>query len=345
MNPAFSQKEIDDLCQRRCSFALYKEKGAPLRFCMQEDGQERAAWGNKGFLIAPYEGAPCFIADERSSVPHPRDFPAAPDALPREEASTREHYHHLFRLYHSRLTDGFPLRKAVLARTQDVSVDGFSPARALMHACRLYPEHFNALIHTAAYGTWLCSTPEILLSGSKRIWQTMALAGTRPRDEEKPWDRKNRLEHLLVVRHLLMQIRPFSRNIRVGKRKTLSSGAVQHLCTPIRMEMEPSSVQALLQRLAPTPAVCGYPVQEARALIRAFPDIDRECYAGYLGPVSPPSCHLYVTLRCMQIFRRHCRLYAGGGLMPASDEEDEWKESEAKMFPMLRLIQSQLSPP
>ena len=31
-------------------------------------------------------------------------------------------------------------------------------------------------------------------------------------------------------------------------------------------------------------------------------------------------------------------LYAGGGLMADSTEEDEWRETERKMHPMLRLF-------
>jgi isochorismate synthase len=41
----------------------------------------------------------------------------------------------------------------------------------------------------------------------------------------------------------------------------------------------------------------------------------------------------------MQIFPNICRLYAGGGLMPDSEEESEWTETTAKMQSMLQLIQ------
>jgi isochorismate synthase len=47
---------------------------------------------------------------------------------------------------------------------------------------------------------------------------------------------------------------------------------------------------------------------------------------------------LYVSLRCMQIFPGFCRLYAGGGLMPDSDEEQEWLETENKMACMQQAI-------
>ena len=50
--------------------------------------------------------------------------------------------------------------------------------------------------------------------------------------------------------------------------------------------------------------------------------------------------HLFVTLRCMQIFRGFCRLYAGGGLMPDSVEEQEWQETENKMACMRQAIRN-----
>jgi isochorismate synthase len=40
----------------------------------------------------------------------------------------------------------------------------------------------------------------------------------------------------------------------------------------------------------------------------------------------------------MQIFDNVCRLYAGGGLMPSSDEQQEWQETENKMVCMRQAI-------
>lgn len=56
------------------------------------------------------------------------------------------------------------------------------------------------LCHTPASGTWLGSTPEILLSGHGKEWHTVALAGTMPMQNEvmpTDWDRKNREEQAM----------------------------------------------------------------------------------------------------------------------------------------------------
>ena len=79
-------------------------------------------------------------------------------------------------------------------------------------------------------------------------------------------------------------------------------------------------------------------------------------YSGFMGPlnlrhqpsdISPqPSdlrlqTHLYVSLRCMQVTDTQYRLYAGGGLLKDSVEEQEWMETEAKMETMRRVLKTQ----
>ena len=48
---------------------------------------------------------------------------------------------------------------------------------------------------------------------------------------------------------------------------------------------------------------------------------------------------LFVTLRCMQLFKNAYRLYAGGGLLKDSIEEQEWQETETKLDTMRRIIE------
>ena len=58
-----------------------------------------------------------------------------------------------------------------------------------------------------------------------------------------------------------------------------------------------------------------------------------------MGPLGlGGATNLFVTLRCMRIEGRECGLYAGGGLLPDSVEEQEWRETEAKMDTMRRVI-------
>lgn len=322
---------IDALCRRRCAFALYCLPGStePV-FCMAEDGRtEDDPIFKNGFVVATFDGKSLFIPSECVSVPE-ADAWDEMELLPADAATTRGKYASLFNLYTGFIKEG-KVKKIVLARTADIAVDAtFSPSRAFFNACNQNPNAFKALVHTPQFGTWLFCTPEQLITGSGNQWQTMALAGTRI-PCTLPWDAKNKKEQALVsdfVRQILM---PLADEWEESEVENLRAGRIEHLCTRFRWTMPPGCVLLLLEQLPPTPAVCGSPVAEARALLQQYPDIDRSCYAGYLGPWGHGSIQFYVSLRCMQIFPGFCRLYAGGGLMPDSDEEQEWQETENKM--------------
>lgn len=337
MHPNMADR-IDALCRRQCAFALYCLPGenAPV-FCMAEDGRtEDDPIFKNGFVLATFDGSSLFIPSELESPPAPdawEEMRTAPD----ESATSRDKYAALFNLYTGFIREG-KVRKIVLARTADIEVkEGFSVFRAFETACQQNPNAFKALVHTPKLGTWLFCTPEQLITGSGEYWQTMALAGTRI-PNLLPWDAKNKREQALVTDFVREVLTPLADELEEGPLENLRAGRIEHLCTRFKWKMPPGRLLLLLEQLPPTPAVCGSPVAQARALLQQYPDIDRSCYAGYLGPWGNGSVQFYVALRCMQIFDGFCRLYAGGGLMPDSDEEQEWLETENKMACMRQAI-------
>ena len=95
----------------------------------------------------------------------------------------------------------------------------------------------------------------------------------------------------------------------------------------------------LLMALHPTPAVCGLPKREAFDFIVRNEHTPRRYYSGFMGPLNMnDATHLYVSLRCMNIDGETYHLYAGGGLLKDSVEEQEWLETEAKMQTMRELL-------
>ncbi len=351
---------VDALCRRRCAFALYRLPGeAPLprtrweemedcvcredrniHFCMQADGGTSSRTADEaGFLLAPYDGSELFIRRELVIPPPAEAFAPLPPQKPATPATSREKYDRLFALYTAQMPQ--PLSKIVLARTEDVAKDDrFSPSAAFEQMSKRSPQHFNVLLHTVEHGTWLCSTPELLLKGNGFSWQTMALAGTRPAcdGEDAPWDAKNRREQQLVTDYIIQCLQPLWNGGTLFGPDTLRTGQIEHLCTRFCFRMDAERLGELLSTLPPTPAVCGYPPQAARSWLRRHPDIERGLYAGYLGPVSEKDVQLFVTLRCMRLYSDVCRLYAGGGLMPDSDAAAEWQETQAKMSNMRQLL-------
>ena len=86
--------------------------------------------------------------------------------------------------------------------------------------------------------------------------------------------------------------------------------------------------------------MCGIPKEEAHKFILRHEHTDRLYYSGFSGLLGDNGlAKLYVTLRCMHITRLACQLYAGGGLLKESIEENEWQETEAKLATMRQLIQ------
>jgi len=120
----------------------------------------------------------------------------------------------------------------------------------------------------------------------------------------------------------------------------VTAGNVAHLRTDFRFTLDPTAdVGSLIDTLHPTPAVCGMPKQRARDFIVAHEGIDRAYYSGYSGPWNiAGERRLFVSLRCMQLLQDGCILYAGGGLLTASNPADEWRETQAKLQTMSSLF-------
>ena len=84
---------------------------------------------------------------------------------------------------------------------------------------------------------------------------------------------------------------------------------------------------------------CGLPKEEAYHFIIENEGYDRSYYSGFIGWLDPKGkTDLYVNLRCMNILPQTFTLYAGGGLLAASQLEDEWQETEDKLDTMRRIV-------
>ena len=246
-----------------------------------------------------------------------------------------------FANFHEHLVNG-EFSKLVLSRSVDIKrKPGLTAISLFAEACRRYPRVMVALVSTPQAGTWLTATPEILLSGSGRFWQTMALAGTMPYSDKVRWSDKNIQEQRYVATYVTEVLEHYTSDFTEHGPRTVRAAHLAHLRSDFHFTLSNTDrVGELIQALHPTPAVCGLPKDEARQFILANEHHDRRYYSGFMGPLSlHDTTHLYVTLRCMHLFNSHCRLYAGGGILPESNEQLEWQETEAKLDTMRRLFQ------
>lgn len=311
----------------------------------------------EGFVFAPF----CPSADEPIYLIKPdRQEVFCPDttedtfSLQPESSHEREDYAIDFANFHAHLLSG-EFEKLVLARRSRMHSEQAVDARQLFaRACKRYPRQFVAMVDIKGLGSWLMATPETLLrgratDGDAQVLSTMALAGTMVYDErhfalpiEELWSSKNLLEQHCVSSYITERIERFTSDFNATGPYTIRAAGLMHLCTDFSFTLpDTSKTGDVIAALHPTPAVCGMPQEEAQAFIRENESFDRHYYSGFIGTLGKANIDLYVSLRCMHIHANPTTIdfYAGGGLLPDSMEEEEWRETEAKMQTMKALFQ------
>ena len=307
--------------------------------------------GKQGFVVAPFEVKAdqpvVLIQGKTETIALSNEQLTADDGKNRLPSDMSNYYKVDFANYHSQLeTDKF--RKIVLARCADEQMpNGVKPIDLFYRACQLYPRLFIALVDTEKSGCWLTATPEILLDGYGADWRTIALAGTMKLEgdqldgegETLTWSTKNIQEQRIVATYITECLEQFTDDFREEGPRTVRAANLVHLRSDFTFKLaDNNKIGDLLQALHPTPAVCGLPKREAFKFIVKNEHTPRRYYSGFMGPVAQEDTHLYVSLRCMNIDGDVCHLYAGGGLLKDSVEEQEWLETEAKMETMKKLL-------
>jgi isochorismate synthase len=371
---------LDSLLASPRSSAVYRIPGSPPVLLIQEDGDPEAFGsvselnGRTGFVMAPFQAdrwhpvvllrpdrrlngieAICSYTSETGGETVAKPGSTGANRLdPLKDKEGFVQYQTAFDLFQKALHAG-SCEKIVLSRTLQLPVpEGFSAGALFGAACEAYPDAFVYLCRTPQTGIWFGSTPELLLAGEDGQWQTVALAGTRristPASTDKKrnvemvngWDAKNRREQQVVTAYLEKQLRIKNLIGSISEPYTVKAGQLMHLKTDFRFQMpEQGNVGELLDFLHPTPAVCGYPKTEACRLILAHEGYERAYYTGFSGPLNlEGKTDLYVNLRCASMSDQGLVLYAGGGLMPDSELQSEWEETEVKLQTLLTLIQT-----
>jgi isochorismate synthase len=305
----------------------------------------------QGFVIVPFffsKTSPGILLQSYRKYIHPApahiQTTSAHNYIP-SSAEEKHAYLSAFNLFKEAVSIGH-FQKLVLARKAigRVTAD-FSPVKAFITACQQSQDTYVYLFHTQQTGTWIGSTPELFLqSEGDGFWNTMALAGTRSMKQNVPseeWDEKNIREQSLVVEYIKEKILSVADSVTETERSEVAAGRVQHLMTGLRFhKFNFPDIGNFIASLHPTPAVCGLPKHNAMDFILANELPDRRYYAGFLGELDPKRrTDLYVNLRCMVINSSNsCKLYAGSGILPTSDFETEWKETENKLQSMRSIL-------
>jgi len=245
---------------------------------------------------------------------------------------------------------GGRLTKAVIAREVSVSSDEPIDIHAVLVRLRL---SFGSSYRYSIDG-FVGAMPELLVSVEGNTVRAHTFAGTTPRTGDPDTDQraatellaseKNQTEHRVVIDMIHDTLLPWCSYLDWEPEPSIVAVAnVQHLGT--RMEGHLSdprpNVLELVRALAPTPAVGGFPRDEALALIEQVEGFERGRYAGSVGWVDSTGDGTWaVALRCAEFStdRRSARLVAGGGIVADSEPLAELAETQAKFQAMLSAI-------
>ena len=228
--------------------------------------------------------------------------------------------------------------KVVLSRKITIK-EVVNPFKSFTNMVIRYPSAFCYLFYHPKVGTWLAATPETLFQSNGNNFQTMALAGTQPfKEGEVHWLSKEKEEQQIVTDTIVQQLQGYAEKFEVSAPKTVQAGKVMHLCTIIKGKIKENKAFEIIQRLHPTPAVCGYPTDKAHKFIIENELYNRQYYTGYCGWVSNNNQALYVNLRCMQITANETSLYVGGGITKDSIPEKEYEETQNKAQTMITIL-------
>lgn len=230
--------------------------------------------------------------------------------------------------------------KVVISRTISGNSHNIDWTEVADKYFELHEEAFRYLYYTPRHGCWLGASPELLLTVSRGEFKTMALAGTRDvADSCKPWSGKNIAEQAVVRNYIVDCLYDLGLNPNCSPTTTMTTGNLQHLCTVITGQIETCLPDEILRALNPTPALAGYPLASALEQIAVNERHPRRCYGGYIALDCEDEFAAYVNLRCVNFNSSKWCIYVGSGIMPDSDVDDEWQETEAKALLLKNMIE------
>ncbi|WP_312095702.1 isochorismate synthase [Niallia sp.] len=159
--------------------------------------------------------------------------------------------------------------------------------------------------------------------------------------EELFSDSKNREEHNYVVKMIKNAMEKVCSTVEMpAAPQIMKMRDIQHLYTPVSGKVkETESLISLIQLLHPTPALGGYPRDEALEVIREVEGLDRGMYGAPIGWLDyKGNGEFAVSIRSGLLHGNVATIFAGCGIVADSDPELEYIETAIKFKPMLTAL-------
>ncbi len=236
--------------------------------------------------------------------------------------------------------------KVVLSRKEIVEISNLNIESLLNGLQFNYPNAFNYCFFHPKIGMWFGATPEQFLQTEDVKIKTVALAGTQLFSQSIQWKSKEKQEQEFVTDFIVSNLEEFCAAITISEPYTTKAGTIAHLKTDITAELHSKNdLGKLIDKLHPTPAVCGFPAGSAKQFILQNEEYKRTFYTGFLGELNidfttfkRDNSDLFVNLRCMNIEKNTAAIYVGCGITKDSIPEMEYIETVNKSMTIRKVI-------
>ncbi|MEM9412549.1 MAG: isochorismate synthase [Planctomycetota bacterium] len=239
-------------------------------------------------------------------------------------------------------------RKAILEFSEPIDPVALSECLGKSTTdCFIFCFNFD---HASAF---VGATPERLFRRLGNRLDSEVIAGTRMRGNCPAEDErlaielltsdKDQREHDIVRKSIRQKLHKFVDHLNVADQASiLRLVRKQHLKSEVTGELK-SGVDdgMLLKRLHPTPAVGGYPTDNALPEIARIEPFNRGWYAAPVGWVGADSAQFAVAIRSGLIESNRLSIFSGAGIVRGSEPEQEWREVENKIQDFLSVLDAQ----
>jgi len=243
------------------------------------------------------------------------------------------------------------LNKVVLSRIAEVQfADTVDVDGALAYLAEHYQDTYRFLFEARPSHAFYGATPELLVQTAGMQLKTMALAGSIKRGKTADEDHalanellhseKDRYEHQLVLDRIKDRLTPLTSTLDIADTGIMSLSNIQHIYTPIEGKLKSDdSVLSVLGELHPTPALGGDPQDVALQFMGDIETVPRGWYGAPIGWIDYKLGGQFgVAIRSAVTQGRRVWMYAGAGIVQASEPDKEWDETALKFRPMLNAL-------
>ncbi len=197
---------------------------------------------------------------------------------------------------------------------------------------------------------FLSLSPERLFKLSKKSIEIDSLAGSRPASNIKDVDHhmreelKNSQKDLNEHREVSTYIEGCLKDLTSSFKKTVSEeiidlSYIHHIYSAYQgVVKDDVLIWDIISMLHPTPAIGGFPKENAINLISLHEPFERGLFAAPLGILSKHHTEFVVGIRSALVDEQHLHLYAGAGIVSGSDSKSEWEETSVKMGKLARIL-------